>query len=73
MCMIFLAKGVCHLVRTQRDKDGNIVESTPAEFIWNKDGGSIAIGHMDPKSKEIYEETVSIFGDWDAAGYIEKC
>ena len=72
MSMIFLAKGICRLGHTQRDKDGNIVESSPAQFIWNKDGSSIAIGHMDPESKEIYEDTVSIFGDWDAAGYIQE-
>lgn len=72
MSMIFLAKGICHLGHTQRDKDGNVVKSSPAQFIWDKDGGSIAIGYMDPKSKEIYEDTVSIFGDWDAAGYMLK-
>lgn len=72
MSMIFLAKGTCNLGRTTRDKDGNIIESTPARFIWDEKGGSIAVGRMDPESKEIYEDTVSIFGDWDAAGYVEE-
>ena len=72
MSMIFLAKGTCHLGVTTRDKDGNILESAPARFIWDKKGGSIAVGHMDPESKEIYEDTVSIFGDWDAAGYVAE-
>lgn len=71
MSMIFIAKGTCKLGVTRRDKDGNVTESTPAQFIWDEKGGSIAVGHMDPESKEIYEDTVSIFGDWDAAGYLE--
>ena len=72
MSMIFLAKGTCTLGITTRDKDGNIIETTPARFICDKKGGSIAVGHMDPGSKEIYEDTVSIFGDWDAAGYMAE-
>lgn len=72
MSMIFLAKGTCNLGSTTRDKDGNVVESTPAQFTWDNAGGSIAVGHMDPESKEIFEDTVSIFGDWDAAGYLEE-
>ena len=43
MSMIFLAKGTCTLGRTTRDKDGNIIESAPARFIWDKKGGSIAV------------------------------
>lgn len=70
MSMIFLAQGIVTLGRTKRDKDGNIVESTSARFTWNDTGGSIAIGYMDPETKEIDEESVSIFGDWDAAGYL---
>lgn len=70
--MIFLAKGTCTLGMNRTDKDGNIVESTPAQFTWNDAGGSIAIGEMDPKTKEIDEESVSIFGDWDAAGYLAE-
>lgn len=72
MSMIFLAKGTCTMGMTKRDKDGNIVESTPAQFKWDDNGGSIAIGKMDPRSKEIDEESVSIFGDWDAAGYLAE-
>ena len=72
MSMIFLAKGTCTLGMNKTDKDGNIVESTPAQFKWDDTGGSIAIGAMDPKTKEIDEESVSIFGDWDAAGYLQE-
>lgn len=72
MSMIFLATGTCTLGMNRMDKDGNIVESTPARFTWDDNGSSIAIGHMDPESKEITEGSVSVFGDWDAAGYLAE-
>lgn len=72
MSMIFLATGTVTLGMAKRDKDGNIVESTSARFLWDNNGGSIAIGEMDPETKEINEESVSIFGDWDAAGYLAE-
>lgn len=72
MSMIFLATGTVTLGMTKRDKDGNVVSSTPARFTWDDKGGSIAIGYMDDKTKEINEESVSIFGDWDAAGYLKE-
>lgn len=72
MSMIFIATGTCTLGMTKRDKDGNVESSTPARFTWDDKGGSVAIGYMDPASKEINEESVSIFGDWDAAGYLSK-
>lgn len=70
--MIFLATGTCTMGMTKRDKDGNIVESTPAHFTFDDTGGSIAIGQMDAHSKEIDEESVSVFGDWDAASYLAE-
>lgn len=70
--MIFLAKGTCTMGMTKTDKDGNVVESTSAQFTFDGTGGSIAIGEMDPDTKEIKEESVSIFGDWDAAGYLAE-
>lgn len=72
MSMIFLATGTVTLGMTKRDKDGNVASSTSARFTWDDNGGSIAIGEMDPKTKEINEESVSIFGDWDAAGYLAE-
>ena len=72
MSMIFLAKGTCTIGMTKTDKDGNVVESTSAQFTFDGTGGSIAIGEMDPDTKEIKEESVSIFGDWDAAGYLAE-
>ncbi len=72
MSMIFLAKGTCTLGMTQKDKDGNVTNSTQAQFIFDGTGGSIAVGEMDPDTKEIDAETVSIYGDWDAAGYLAE-
>lgn len=57
MSMIFLAKGVCKLGVTQRDKDGNVVSSTQAQFTFDDTGSSIAVGEMDPETKEIREMT----------------
>ena len=72
MSMIFLATGTVTMGMTKRDKDGKVVSSTPARFTWDDAGGSIAIGYMDAETKEIIEESVSIFGDWDAAGYLAE-
>ena len=72
MSVIFLAKGTCTLGITKRDKDGNASSSTQAQFTFDGTGGSIAVGEMDPDTKEIDADTVSIFGDWDAAGYLEE-
>ncbi len=72
MSMVFLAKGTCTLGITKRNKDGSVKNSTQAQFTFDGIGGSIAVGHMDPESKEIYDDTVSIFGDWDAAGYMAE-
>lgn len=72
MSMIFIAKGTCTLGMTKRDKEGNVVNQTAAQFTFDKDGGSIAVGEMDPDTNEIDKETVSIFGDWDAAGYLTE-
>lgn len=72
MSAIFLIKGTCHLGRTQRDKTGKIVSQTPAQFTADKDGGSIAVGELDLETMTPKEATTSIYGDWDAAGYLEK-
>lgn len=70
--MIFLAKGTCKLGMTHKDKDGNVTQSTSAQFIFDGTGGSIAVGEMNPETKTIDTDSVSIFGDWDAAGYLEE-
>lgn len=71
MNAIFLMRGSCSLGRTQRDKDGNIVSETPAQFTADKSGGSIAIGELDPETMTP-KECAGIYGDWDAAGYLTQ-
>lgn len=72
MSMIFLGKGHCRLGATKKDRGGNVVESTRAQFVFDETGGSVVIGKMDPETDGIDEESVSIYGDWDAAGYLNK-
>lgn len=70
MSMIFLAKGTCSLGRTTRDKDGNILKSTPAQFTFDSAGGCVAVGLLDTKTMTPIEPITAVFGDWDAAGYL---
>lgn len=72
MSMIFIAKGTCTLGITKRDENGNITSQTAARFAFDNSGGSVAVGVMDTETNEIDAETVSIFGDWDAAGYLAE-
>lgn len=72
MSMIFLATGTCQLGVIRRDKDGHIVEESPAQFIEDDIGGSVAVGEIDPQTKEVKENTVSIYGDWQAADYLRE-
>ena len=71
MSAIFLMRGSCSLGRTQRDKDGNIVSETPAQFTADKSGGSIAVGELDSETMTP-KECDGIYGDWDAAGYLAQ-
>lgn len=70
MSIIFLAKGRAILGMNKVDKDGNITESTPAHFEFADDGPSVAVGEMDPVTK-VFKDGASIYGDWDAAGYLK--
>ena len=71
MSMVFIVTGTCTLGVTTRDKDGNILESRPAQFTPTKDGGSVAVGLLDPETMRPIEIT-SVYGDWDAAGYMAE-
>ena len=72
MNVVFLAKGTCTLGMTKRDKDGNVTTSESAQFNFDGTGGSVAVGEMDPETNVIDTESVPIFGDWDAAGYLAE-
>ena len=71
MSMVFIVTGTCTFGVTTRDKDGNILESRPAQFTPTKDGGSVAVGLLDPETMQPIEIT-SMYGDWDAAGYMAE-
>ena len=71
MSLIFLATGHTTLGMNKRDKDGNITETVPARFEFAPDGPCVAVGELDPETMNPKEDT-SIFGDWDAAGYLEE-
>lgn len=70
MGIVYLAKGICNLGRTQTDKNGNVIRSTPAHFVVNNAGGSIAVGSLDPETMQPAGPVIGVFGDFDAAGYL---
>ena len=69
--MIFLAKGNCRLGLTKRDKEGNVVETIPARFETDPEGGSIAVGVLDDDTMEPVG-TTEIYGDFDPWGYLSR-
>lgn len=71
MSVIILATGHAHLGRNTVDKDGNVIESTPAHFEFAPDGPCVAVGELDPKTM-VVKDGASIYGDWDAAGYLKE-
>lgn len=72
MSVVFLMTGNCTLGRTSTDKDGNIVESTPARFTADDAGSCVAVGFLDPETMQPVGPVSGIHGDWDAAGYLEE-
>lgn len=71
MSVIFLAKGHAHMGITERDKDGNVIKSTPAHFEYADNGPCVAVGELDPETMKVKGDVV-LYGDWDAAGYLEE-
>lgn len=72
MSMIFLAKGTATMGRTTRDKDGNIVSHTPAQFTVDDSGSCVAVGELDPETMKPKGPVTGIYGYWDAAGYLAQ-
>ena len=72
MSVVFLMTGNSTLGYTKQDKNGNIVESTPAQFTTDDVGSCVAVGMLDPETMQPVEPVDGIFGDWDAAGYLEE-
>ena len=71
MSVIFLAKGHAHMGITERDKDGNVIKSTPAHFEYADNGPCVAVGELDPETMKVKGD-VDLYGDWDAAGYLAE-
>ena len=69
--IFFIGRGNCYLGRTARDKDGNVLEEVPAHFDFDSDGGSVAMGVLDPETMQP-SGAVVLYGDYDAAGYLAK-
>lgn len=72
MSFIFMATGDARLGITKTDKDGNVTESTQAQFEFADGGACVAIGCLDPKTLEPQKELNSVFGAWDAGGYLAR-
>lgn len=72
MSVIFLATGTCTMGVTTRDKDGNIIESRPAQFTYDDKGGTVVVGKLDPETMKPTEPVDIVYGDWDAAGYLAE-
>lgn len=72
MSIIYLAKGTATIGISKRDADGNIVESKPAQFTFDGDGGCVAIGELDPETFQPKGPINALFADWDAAGYLAQ-
>ena len=72
MNAVFLMKGNCTLGRTRKDKDGNIIEHIPAQFTADDAGSCVAVGLLNPQTMQPIEPVSGLYGDWDAAAYLEE-
>lgn len=70
MSALFIGRGDFHLGTVRTDAEGNVVRRTDAKWEPNDEGGCIAICDMDPEKMEPVGEA-EVFGDWDAAHYLE--
>ena len=71
MGIISIGVGTCTLGRRQLDKDGNVVEETPAKWEAEPEGGTVAIIPLNPETME-RDGQVEIFGDWQAGQYLAR-
>ena len=72
MSAVYLIKGTCTLGRVSKDINGNIKEEESAKFVEDVTGGSIAVGLLNTETMQPVEPVHGIYGDWDAAGYLEE-
>lgn len=71
MSLLFLAKGTAYLGSARTDEHGNVISTSEPRFEPDPDGGSVAVGVLDPNTMEP-TGPASLFGDWDAAGYLSR-
>lgn len=72
MSIVFIAKGTITMGMTKTDKEGNVASHTPAQFSFNDNGGSVAVGVLDPETFRPKEPISALYGVWDAAGYLSE-
>lgn len=70
MSIIFLGVGDTTLGTTKTNEDGTKTY-IPARWEHNPSGGSVIVGLLDPETME-QQGAASVFGDWDAAGYLRS-
>lgn len=71
MSLLILGRGNARLGWVERDADGNETKRVNAHWEESPEGGSVAIGMVDPDTMEPMGPA-DIVGDWDAAGYLAK-
>lgn len=71
MPIIVLSRGTTTLGITKRDADGEVREQTNAKFTPADNGSSVAVGIIDPETMQIQEDSINIYGAYNASGYLD--
>lgn len=69
MSIICVARGHATMGRRTTDKDGNVISQTPAKFETDPAGPCVAVWTENDDTREP-EAPASLFGDWQASGYL---
>lgn len=70
MSAIFLTKGTAYFGQNKVDKDGNIIESSPAHFETSDDGPCVALGEIDLDAMEV--KNIQVYGEFQASEYLKE-
>ena len=71
MGIISIGVGTCTMGRRQTDRDGKVVSETPAQWVVDLAGGSVAIVPLNPDTMEP-DGAAEIYGDWQASSYLAR-
>ena len=71
MSLFFMGRGDAILGRVERDASGKETKRINAHWEHNQEGGSVAIGTLDPETMQPIGPA-AVFGDWDAAAYLAR-